>query len=49
MNIYITTMANFALVNEAYDQFFTWDLKPVSVHFPLPSPNHRKELMQRVP
>ncbi|KAH7375465.1 hypothetical protein B0T11DRAFT_323481 [Plectosphaerella cucumerina] len=36
MNIYITTMANFALVNEAYDQFFTWDLKPartcVAVH-----------------
>ncbi|KAH6877243.1 Endoribonuclease L-PSP/chorismate mutase-like protein [Thelonectria olida] len=28
MNIYITDMQNFALVNEAYDEFFTWDLKP---------------------
>ncbi|KAH6664791.1 Endoribonuclease L-PSP/chorismate mutase-like protein, partial [Plectosphaerella plurivora] len=36
MNIYITKMANFSLVNEAYDQFFTWDLKPartcIAVH-----------------
>lgn len=30
MNIYITKMSNFGLVNEAYDEFFTWDLKPVS-------------------
>ncbi|KAM0549152.1 hypothetical protein ACHAPJ_009607 [Fusarium lateritium] len=28
MNIYITNMENFALVNEAYDEFFTWDPKP---------------------
>ncbi|KAH7110748.1 Endoribonuclease L-PSP/chorismate mutase-like protein [Dactylonectria macrodidyma] len=36
MNIYITKMDNFALVNEAYDEFFTWDPKPartcVAVH-----------------
>ncbi|KAF5713142.1 endoribonuclease L-PSP [Fusarium mundagurra] len=28
MNIYITNMQNFALVNEAYDEFFTWEPKP---------------------
>ncbi|KAF4987253.1 hypothetical protein FGRMN_10471 [Fusarium graminum] len=28
MNIYITTMEDFALVNEAYDEFFTWTPKP---------------------
>ncbi|KAH7263469.1 Endoribonuclease L-PSP/chorismate mutase-like protein [Fusarium tricinctum] len=28
MNIYITNMENFALVNEAYDEFFTWSPKP---------------------
>ncbi|CEJ86550.1 Putative Protein mmf1, mitochondrial [[Torrubiella] hemipterigena] len=28
MTIYITRMDNFALVNEAYDEFFTWDRKP---------------------
>ncbi|RKL35373.1 hypothetical protein BFJ72_g8892 [Fusarium proliferatum] len=28
MNIYITDMQNFALVNEAYDEFFTWEPKP---------------------
>ncbi|KAF5666766.1 endoribonuclease L-PSP [Fusarium heterosporum] len=28
MNIYITNMENFALVNEAYDEFFTWTPKP---------------------
>ncbi|KAF4976950.1 hypothetical protein FZEAL_6454 [Fusarium zealandicum] len=28
MNIYITNMENFALVNEAYDEFFTWEPKP---------------------
>ncbi|KFA53330.1 hypothetical protein S40293_06661 [Stachybotrys chartarum IBT 40293] len=28
INIYITSMANFALVNEAYQEFFTWDPKP---------------------
>ncbi|KAJ6445414.1 fungal specific transcription factor domain-containing protein [Purpureocillium lavendulum] len=36
LNIYITTMKDFALVNEAYDEFFTWDPKPartcVAVH-----------------
>jgi 2-iminobutanoate/2-iminopropanoate deaminase len=32
MNIYITNMENFALVNEAYDEFFTWSPKPVSRH-----------------
>jgi len=30
LNIYITSMKDFALVNEAYDEFFTWDPKPVS-------------------
>lgn len=30
MNIYITNMENFVLVNEAYDEFFTWLPKPVS-------------------
>ncbi|EXK27163.1 endoribonuclease L-PSP [Fusarium oxysporum f. sp. melonis 26406] len=33
MNIYLTDMANFTLVNEAYDEFFTWKLKPVSYFF----------------
>ncbi|KAK5994848.1 RutC family protein [Cladobotryum mycophilum] len=28
ITIYITTMENFALVNEAYDEFFTWERKP---------------------
>ncbi|EWZ46140.1 YjgF/Yer057p/UK114 family [Fusarium oxysporum Fo47] len=28
ITIYITTMKNFALVNEAYDEFFTWERKP---------------------
>ncbi|KAM5380349.1 hypothetical protein ACJZ2D_003451 [Fusarium nematophilum] len=28
MNIYITNMDNFGLVNEAYDEFFTQELKP---------------------
>ncbi|CAJ0555096.1 Ff.00g051610.m01.CDS01 [Fusarium sp. VM40] len=28
MNIYITNMENFVLVNEAYDEFFTWLPKP---------------------
>ncbi|KAM6537841.1 hypothetical protein FALCPG4_003744 [Fusarium falciforme] len=36
ITIYITTMKNFGLVNEAYDEFFTWDKKParccVAVH-----------------
>ncbi|GJN72704.1 endoribonuclease L-PSP [Purpureocillium lilacinum] len=36
LNIYITSMKDFALVNEAYDEFFTWDPKPartcVAVH-----------------
>jgi enamine deaminase RidA (YjgF/YER057c/UK114 family) len=31
MNIYITDMSKFALVNEAYDEFFTWEPKPVRV------------------
>ncbi|KAK3177642.1 hypothetical protein K4F52_009598 [Lecanicillium sp. MT-2017a] len=26
--IYITSMKNFPLVNEAYDEFFTWENKP---------------------
>ncbi|OLN94197.1 Protein mmf1, mitochondrial [Colletotrichum chlorophyti] len=28
VNVYITDMANFATMNEAYDEFFTWDPKP---------------------
>ena len=28
MNIYLTTMDNFAQMNEAYDEFFTWETKP---------------------
>jgi hypothetical protein len=35
MNIYITNMENFALVNEAYDEFFTWSPKPVSIQIVL--------------
>lgn len=30
VTIYITKMDNFGLVNEAYDEFFTWERKPVS-------------------
>lgn len=29
MNIYLTDMANFGILNEAYDEFFTQDIKPV--------------------
>jgi hypothetical protein len=29
MNIYLTDMANFGVLNEAYDEFFTQDIKPV--------------------
>ncbi|RSL65130.1 hypothetical protein CEP53_003792 [Fusarium sp. AF-6] len=36
VNIYITDMQNFGLINEAYDEFFTWSPKPartcVAVH-----------------
>ncbi|RSL75707.1 hypothetical protein CEP51_010628 [Fusarium floridanum] len=36
MNIYLTDMANFGALNEAYDEFFTQDIKPartcVAVH-----------------
>ncbi|EMT72446.1 hypothetical protein NW760_010184 [Fusarium oxysporum] len=28
MNIYLTNMDNFTLLNEAYDMFFTQDIKP---------------------
>ncbi|KAJ4325197.1 hypothetical protein N0V84_003579 [Fusarium piperis] len=28
VNIYITDMQNFGLINEAYDEFFTWSPKP---------------------
>ncbi|KAK1831278.1 Endoribonuclease L-PSP/chorismate mutase-like protein [Podospora conica] len=28
MNIFLTTMDNFALMNEAYDEFFVWETKP---------------------
>ncbi|KAK0611545.1 Endoribonuclease L-PSP/chorismate mutase-like protein [Immersiella caudata] len=28
MNIFLTTMDSFAAMNEAYDEFFTWDSKP---------------------
>ncbi|WYZ34246.1 hypothetical protein EsH8_I_000522 [Colletotrichum jinshuiense] len=28
VNIFITKMADFATMNEAYDEFFTWDPKP---------------------
>ena len=31
MNIFLTTMDDFAAMNEAYDEFFTWDPKPVCV------------------
>lgn len=30
VNVFITTFDNFAPMNEAYDEFFTWDPKPVS-------------------
>jgi len=30
VNIFLTTMDNFAVMNEAYDEFFTWEPKPVS-------------------
>lgn len=30
VNIFLTTMDNFATMNEAYDEFFTQDVKPVS-------------------
>jgi 2-iminobutanoate/2-iminopropanoate deaminase len=29
VNIFITTMEDFAKMNEGYDDFFTWDPKPV--------------------
>lgn len=29
VNIFITTMDNFATMNEAYDEFFTGETKPV--------------------
>ncbi|RSM03718.1 hypothetical protein CDV31_010337 [Fusarium ambrosium] len=36
VNIYITDMQNFGLINEAYDEFFKWSPKPartcVAVH-----------------
>ncbi|KAK0749904.1 Endoribonuclease L-PSP/chorismate mutase-like protein [Schizothecium vesticola] len=28
MNVYLTTMENFAMMNEAYDEFFEWETKP---------------------
>lgn len=28
MNIYLTTMDNFAMMNEAYDEVFVWETKP---------------------
>ena len=34
VNIFLTTMDDFAAMNEAYDEFFTWEPKPVSVHVP---------------
>lgn len=33
VNVYITQMADFATMNEAYDEFFTFDPKPVSFLF----------------
>ncbi len=33
MNIFLTTMDNFAAVNEAYDEFFVAEPKPVSVPY----------------
>lgn len=30
VNIFITTMDDFATMNEAYDEFFSFDPKPVS-------------------
>lgn len=30
VNVFITTMDNFATMNEAYDEFFTGETKPVS-------------------
>lgn len=32
VNIFITTMDNFAKMNEAWDEFFTAEVKPVSQH-----------------
>jgi len=34
VNIFLTTMDDFAAMNEAYDEFFTWDPKPVSIYVP---------------
>lgn len=34
MNVFITTMDDFTALNEAYDEFFTGDPKPVGC-FPL--------------
>jgi hypothetical protein len=31
MNIYITKFSNFDLINEAYDEFFVWENKPVNL------------------
>jgi len=30
MNIFLTSMENFAMMNEAYDEFFVWETKPVN-------------------
>lgn len=30
VNVYITTMDDFATMNEAYDEFFSFEPKPVS-------------------
>jgi enamine deaminase RidA (YjgF/YER057c/UK114 family) len=32
MNIFLTNMDNFGIVNEAYDEFFTQAIKPVGTH-----------------
>lgn len=34
MNIYLTKMENFAAMNEAYDEVFVWESKPVSIYLP---------------
>ena len=37
VNIFLTSMADFATMNEAWDEVFTWQPKPVRVPHPPPS------------
>ncbi|KAK1757289.1 putative letm1-like protein [Echria macrotheca] len=44
MNIFLTNMDNFAAMNEGYDEFFTWDPKPINESKTppeAPSPNRK--------